>query len=96
MKLIFSIGLNVVLILLFGLYCLGHQLDDHYYKEFTGMVLRKCAEQIEAGNHQRVAKVLNETKGRPTHGDLSSMLQKMENQEPAKQSTAADADKPSN
>lgn len=60
------------------------------------MVLRKCAEQIEAGNSEEVAKVLNKVQGRPTHGDLNSILHKLDTHEAAKQSAGGDGNKPSN
>ena len=82
MKTKISIILNIVLVIALGMVVLGHALSDHYYKEFTGFVLRKSAEQVKAGHSDLVIQVLASVKGRPTYGDLISTLDKLKTKEP--------------
>ena len=77
MKTKISIGLNILLIIALGIMWFDHTFKNHYYKEFTGFVLRKSAAQIEAGNEDLVRRVLSKVKGRPTYGDLISTLEKL-------------------
>jgi hypothetical protein len=77
MKTKISIGLNFLLIIALGVIWLDRTLKDHYYREFTGSVLRKSAAQIAAGNEDLVRRVLSKVEGRPTYGDLISTLEKL-------------------
>ena len=90
MKTKISIALNIILVISLIAIYVGHQVSDHYYKEFTGFVLSSSARQIQAGNSKLVSDILNEVHGRPTYGDLISIYEKLN----AK--TSAEQDAPSN
>ena len=77
MKTTISVLLNIVLVIVLGIVVLYQTISDHYYKEFTGFVLRKSAAQIEAGHSELVSQVLRNVKGRPTYGDLIQTLDKL-------------------
>lgn len=82
MKFNISIILNIILLIALGMVVIGHAVSDHYYKDFTGIVLRTTAEQVKAGQSDLVVQVLSSVKGRPTYGDLISMLDKLKRKEP--------------
>ena len=85
MKTKISIALNIILVVaLIAMYA-GHQVSDHYYKEFTGFVLRDSAIEIQAGNSKLVSDVLGAVHGRPTYRDLISIHERLNTNNPAEQ-----------
>ena len=55
---------------------LSHHVHDHYYREFTGMILQSSHDQILRGNFPQVLKILEEIPWRPESKDLSQALSK--------------------
>ncbi len=90
MKTKISIGLNILLVGALGAMYLKHSLADHYYREFTGFVLRTSADQIKAGNSALVRDVLGDVHGRPSYGDLISTLGKLKTDKSAEQHAGSD------
>ncbi|BCU79090.1 hypothetical protein [Luteolibacter sp. LG18] len=73
-----SIVLNVVLLIGLVIVYFNRSVEQHFYAEFTGMVLQESARQIEAGKSARVAEILKENRGRPTYAELVAMLQRLQ------------------
>lgn len=77
MKLVVSISINIILLVSLGGLWLTHQLSDHYYRKYTGFVLRESAARIEAGKEPEVKEILRQVKGRPTYAELTSVFRKL-------------------
>ena len=92
MKTMISIALNIILVVALIVMYVGHQISDHYYKEFTGFVLSGSSRQIQAGNSKLVSDILNEVHGKPTYGNLISIYEKLNKKESAEKHAPSDCE----
>ena len=98
MKTKISIGLNIALVATILFILFHNALETHFYAEYTGLVLREAAAQIEEGHSTRVGEILGKVNAMPTRSDLIVTLHQLNPKEAAQagngQPAAAPGSKP--
>ncbi|MES2924313.1 MAG: hypothetical protein V4819_22370 [Verrucomicrobiota bacterium] len=89
-----SILANVVLAIQIGLLTFSTRFNEHYYRDFTGMLIQSTHAEISKGNTVPTLEILKAIPWHPEYKDLSNALSKFSamNQSPTQAEYGATSD----